>query len=178
MRPLQQSEASDAAQHHLAWARYPADMRTPVGAFLALRKAGRQVCLLESVETGARLTRFSFLGVDPVAQFRGRHESSELRTKDGEEVLPGPAHAGLRAAAERYRVPTPPEGLPPFIGGWVGFFTYEWASSLEPRIPRGAKDPWNLPDATFDLYREVIAFDHATQLLHIISGCPAGVDEF
>ncbi|MCL4161859.1 UNVERIFIED_CONTAM: hypothetical protein GTU68_024133, partial [Idotea baltica] len=153
-------------------------MRTPVGAFLALRKAGRQVCLLESVETGARLTRFSFLGVDPVAQFRGRDDKSELRTKNGEETLPGPAHAGLRAAAARYRVPTPPAGLPPFIGGWVGFFTYEWATSLEPRIPRAADDPWDLPDATFDLYREVIAFDHATQLLHIISGCPSGVDEF
>ncbi|MFT7486837.1 MAG: anthranilate synthase component 1 [Candidatus Paceibacteria bacterium] len=177
-RPLDQSAAADADQHHLAWARYPADLRTPVSAFLAMRAAGRQVCLLESVETGARLTRFSFLGVDPVAHFRGRKESSELKTKDGTETLSGPAHEGLREASMRYKVPVPPVGLPPFIGGWVGYFTYEWVTSLEPRVPRAEKDPWDLPDATFDLYREVIAFDHATQLLHIISGCPAGASEF
>lgn len=178
MRPLDTSTPSDAGQHQLAWARFPADLRTPVGTYLALREAGRQVCLLESVETGARLTRFSFLGVDPVAHFRGYHDKSELRGTDGTEALSGPAHVGLREAAARYKVPTPPEGLPPFIGGWVGYFTYEWASSLEPRVPRAEEDPWNLPDATFDLYREVIAFDHATQLLHIISGCPAGEEEY
>ena len=177
-RPIQHSSADDAARHLLAWARYPADLRTPVGAFLALREAGRQVCLLESVETGARLTRFSFLGVDPVASFRGRQASCELRSSTGIETLPGPSHLGLREAAARYSVPAPPEGLPPFIGGWVGFFTYEWVSSLEPRVPRAKEDVWDLPDATFDLYREVIAFDHATQVLHIISGCPEGSEDY
>jgi len=173
-RPLERSTRDDAERHRLAWARFPADLCTPVAAFLSLRQAGRQVCLLESVETGARLTRFSFLGVDPVAGFRGGPAGCVLTSEEGREELAGPAHEALRRVAERYSVPSAPPGLPPFIGGWVGFFTYEWASALEPKIPRAANDPWQLPDATFDLYREVLAFDHATQLLHVISGAPAG----
>ena len=149
-----------------------------MAAYLALRQSGRRVCLLESVEKGARLTRFSFLGVDPVATFRGGHEQSELRHGEEVEVIPGRSHEALRAAAERFSVPHPPAGLPPFIGGWVGFFTYEWASTLEPRVPRAEQDPWQLPEATFDLYREVIAFDHAAQVLHVISGCPAGASDY
>jgi len=177
-RPLDRSTAEDAERHQLAWARFPADLSSPVAAYLALRAAGRQVCLLESVETAARLTRFSFLGVDPVAGFRGGPEGCELRLGSERESLAGPSHVALREAARRYRVPKPPEGLPPFIGGWVGFFTYEWATTLEPSIPRAEEDSWQLPEATFDLYREVIAFDHAAQVLHVISGCPGGAPDF
>ncbi len=176
--PLDQSSSADAERHLLAWARFPADLTSPVAAYLALRAAGRKVCLLESVEKGARLTRFSFLGVDPVASFRGGPQGCELRRGEELETLEGPSHEALRRAAERYSVPTPPEGLPPFIGGWVGYFTYEWASTLEPRIPVAKEDPWQLPEATFDLYREVIAFDHAAQVLFVISGCPGGDSDY
>lgn len=176
--PLDRSTSEDAQRHLLAWARFPADLTSPVAAYLALRVAGRKLCLLESVEKSARLTRFSFLGVDPVANFRGGPEGCELRRGEEREVLEGPSHEALRQVAERYSVPTPPSGLPPFIGGWVGFFTYEWASTLEPRIPRAKQDPWQLPEATFDLYREVIAFDHAAQVLHVISGCPEGAQDY
>jgi len=171
---LERSGSADAERYRLAWARYPADSITPVGAYLALRAAGRQVCLLESVERSARLTRFSFLGVDPVARFRGGPEVNVLRSGPDETKLEGPSHEALREVARRYSVPRPPRGLPPFIGGWVGFFTFEWASTLEPSVPRAKDDPWRLPEATFDLYREVIAFDHAAQVLFVISGCPAG----
>jgi anthranilate synthase component 1 len=177
-RHLDRSCADDAERYHIAWARFPADLCTPVAAFLALRHAGRQVCLLESVEKGARLTRFSFLGVDPVASFRGGPAGCRMLQGDVSETLAGPSHEALRRVAERYCVPSPPAGLPPFIGGWVGFFTYEWAATLEPRVPRAARDPWGLPEATFDLYREVLAFDHAAQVLHVISGAPAGESEY
>jgi anthranilate synthase component 1 len=176
-RHLERSSADDAERYHLSWARFPADLCTPVAAFLALRHAGRRVCLLESVEKAARLTRFSFLGVDPVASFRGGPEGCTLQQGGEREELDGPSHEALRSVAQRYCVPTPPEGLPPFIGGWVGFFTYEWTSTLEPRVPRATSDPWGLPEATFDLYREVIAFDHAAQILHIISGSPGGASD-
>nr|MBC8328708.1 hypothetical protein [Planctomycetota bacterium] len=64
---LATSTAALAETHRLAWAELPADLHTPVRAFLALRAAGRRVCLLESAEGPERLARFSFLGVDPVA---------------------------------------------------------------------------------------------------------------
>jgi len=177
-QPLERSSAADAERYRLAWARYPADSITPVGAYLALRAAGRQVCLLESVEKSARLTRFSFLGVDPVASFRGGPGGNVLKNGHGEMKLEGPSHEALREVARRFSVPRPPRGLPPFIGGWVGFFTFEWVSTLEPTVPRAKDDPWQLPEATFDLYREIIAFDHAAQVSFVISGCPDGETEF
>lgn len=171
---LERSGAAEAERYRLAWARYPADSITPVGAYLALRAAGRQVCLLESVERSARLTRFSFLGVDPVARFRGGPEGNVLTSGQDVMKLDEPSHEALREVARRYSVPRPPRGLPPFIGGWVGFFTFEWASALEPTVPNAKDDPWRPPEATFGLYREIIAFDHAAQVVFVISGCPGG----
>jgi anthranilate synthase component 1 len=141
-----------------------------VRAFLALRAAGHHACLLESVEGPARLARYSFVGVDPVARFRGRGRRSVLATAAGERAFDLPVHDALRAAAG----PTcgaPPRGLPPFLGGWIGWFAYEWSSSLEPRVPRAAHDPWDVPDATFDLYEDVVAFDHAAQRLFFVTRC-------
>ena len=68
---LQASTAEDAQRQRLCWAVHPADLFTPVRAFRSLRAAGHHVCLLESVEGPARLARWSFVGVDPGAHFRG-----------------------------------------------------------------------------------------------------------
>src|SRR5438552_16571038 len=57
--PFERSTPDEATRHHLAWAAWPADMATPVRAFLALRSRGRHACLLESVEGPARLARYS-----------------------------------------------------------------------------------------------------------------------
>ncbi|MFN0009141.1 MAG: anthranilate synthase component I family protein [Planctomycetota bacterium] len=168
--PISRSTVDDAARHGLAFAVWPADLATPVRAFLALRAAGRHACLLESVEGPARLARYSFIGVDPVARFRGRGGTSVLTTAAGERTFNGPVHAALRTVAGKPGL-TPPRGLPPFLGGWIGWFAYEWSSSLEPRVPRAAHDPWDVPDATFDLYEDVLAFDHAAQRLYFVTRC-------
>lgn len=168
--PISRSTAEHAARHGLAFAVHPADLATPVRAFLALRAAGHHACLLESVEGPARLARYSFLGVDPVARFRGRRGSSVVSTSSGERKLDGPVHLALRVAAGR-PAPPPPRGLPPFLGGWIGWFAYEWASSLEPRVPRATNDPWDVPDATLDLYEDLLAFDHAAQRLFFVTRC-------
>ncbi len=173
--PIARSTTDDAARHGLAYAVWPADLATPVRLFLALRAAGHQVCLLESVEGPARLARYSFVGVDPVARFRGGPLGSVLSTAAGERRLDGPVHAALRAAAGKPGL-QPPRGLPPFLGGWIGWFAYEWSSSLEHRVPRAARDPWNVPDATFDLYEDVVAFDHAAQRLFFVTRCAAPGD--
>ncbi|HEV8111620.1 MAG TPA: anthranilate synthase component I family protein [Planctomycetota bacterium] len=166
--PLYRSTAEETARHGLAWAVWPSDLATPVRLFLALRAAGHHACLLESVEGPARLARYSFVGVDPIARFRGRHGASVVSTADGERKLPGSVHGALRTAAGPVG-PPPPRGLPPFLGGWIGWFAYEWASALEPRVPRAARDPWNVPDATLDLYQDVLALDHAAQKLFVVT---------
>jgi anthranilate synthase component 1 len=158
--PLQRSTADLAARAGLAYAVWPADLTTPVRIFLALRAAGHHACLLESVEGPARLARYSFVGVDPVARFRG---------KRGDAV-----HRELRKTAGTFGQAAP-AGLPPFLGGWIGWFAYEWASSLEPTVPRAARDPWNVPDATFDLYRDVVAVDHAAQRVFVVTRTQDGL---
>ena len=64
--------------------------------------------------------------------------------------------------------------LPPFRGGWIGCFAYEWASTLEPRVPRPERAEFDVPEAMFDHYPDVLAFDHAAQTLTVICAAPAG----
>src|SRR5512132_4201502 len=92
--PLARSTRDDARRHRLAWAVWPADLSTPVQLFLSLRACGHRACLLESVEGPARLARYSFVGVDPRASYRGGPRGNVLRTDAGERGLPGTAHDG------------------------------------------------------------------------------------
>src|SRR5204862_4989995 len=104
--------------------------------------------------------------VDPSASLRCSRNGNVLRSSAGDERIEGTPHAALRAVARRRafrHVPHLPASLPPFRGGWIGWLAFEWATRLEPRVPRARNDPWNVPDATFDLYEDVVAFDHAAQ---------------
>jgi anthranilate synthase component 1 len=176
--PLQRSSPADADRYHLAWAVWPADRTTPTRAFLTLRASGHQACLLESVDGPARLARYSFVGLDPVSRFHGGPKESWLSTGDEQERIAAPAHEALRQVAARTRTPAPPAGLPPFCGGWIGWFAFEWASTLEPSVPRASNDPWDVPDATFNLVQDLIAFDHAAQKLFVICAAPAGEADY
>ena len=176
--PLSRSSAAAAARTGLVWAAWPADMTTPVRAYLALRARGRRACLLESVEGPARLARYSFLGVDPSASFRGRANASSsrdehggrasVRDERGERALAGSTIEALRSLQRPPGAALPPE-LPPFVGGWIGWFAYEWSCELEPSVPRAPRDAWNVPSARFDLFDNVVAFDHAAQKLFVFA---------
>ncbi|MCP3919997.1 MAG: anthranilate synthase component I [bacterium] len=177
---LSRSTPADAERYRLCWTVRPADLYTPVRVYQSLRAAGHHGCLLESVEGPARLARYSFVAVDPSASFRGASSGSRLTANAGaerpvsEQSWEGPAHLALREVVAQHAAPAPPPGLPPFCGGWIGFFSYEWASSLEPRVPRAAHDPHGVPEATFDLYRDIVAFDHAAQKLYVVVACEDG----
>lgn len=172
--PLTQSSADDADRYQLAWTAHPADLMTPVRAFLALRATGHRPCLLESVEGSERQARYSFVGVDPDGHFRGFRSGSRLELNGQVEELSGPCHLALREAAARTAAPAPPRGLPPLAGGWIGMFSYEWASTLEPRIQRPDADPIGAPEALFEHYSGLVAFDHATQRLWLMTRAPKG----
>ncbi len=175
---LATSNAAQADEHRLAWAELPADLHTPVRAFLALRAAGRRVCLLESAEGPERLARFSFLGVDPRAQLSCRGGRGLLRGPDGvEEELEGSPQELLRLAAARIPAARPPRTLPPFCGGWIGSFSYEWVHQLEPRVP-ALSGSQARPDAEFQYFPTVLAFDHATQRIVLMRACEQGSESF
>jgi len=165
--PLERSNRETADRTRLAWATWPADLATPVGVFLALRARGHRTCLLESVEGRGRLARYSFVAVDPVASFRAGPGGNELRIGETRTELPGDALDALRQAARERPGAVAPADLPPFCGGWVGWFAYEFASALEPRVPR--KPTADEHDVCLDLYEDVLAFDHAEQRVVVMT---------
>lgn len=152
--------------------RLSADLLTPVSAFLALRgpadDPARAPFLLESVEGGERLARYSFLGRNPYRTVRAYGSRTEVQEGDGPfEPVDGTIFDVLgRLAGERPEVPVP--GLPRFTGGAVGYLGYDTVRLIE-HLPDGPPDPLGLPDAVWGFYKEVVAFDHVRHQLVLVA---------
>ena len=145
-----------------------ADLDTPVSAYLKL-KPFRPRFLLESVEGGERLARYSFIGFGDCLEFR--LDASGL--KIGGERQPRPADqaellaALRRALAQAPRPEVPSEGFP-LLGGLVGASSYDLVRYFE-RLPTQAKVVDDCPDAHYVAPRSLLVFDHLTRraaLLH------------
>ena len=132
-----------------------ADFLTPVSAFLKLEKDRSHAFLLESVEGGERIARYSFLGGDP---FLVKHY------RDGQ---PANFMQDLRATMARFKSVKLPN-LPPFTGGAVGYFGYDMVRTIED-IPKSGIDDLGVDDAVLMFYKTVLAFDHLRHQIHIIS---------
>ena len=144
----------------------PADLLTPVRAFLALCRRSRHHFLLESVEGGETLARYTFLGKDPFCVVAGEGTRATLEENGrNRDCLEDPLEA-LQAVAARYR-PVHVPGLPRFAGGGVGYFGYDLVR-LRERLPRRAGDGRGLPDLLFGFYDAFLAFDHYRQSVRIV----------
>ncbi|MGH2471906.1 MAG: anthranilate synthase component I [Candidatus Limnocylindria bacterium] len=144
-----------------------ADLETPVSAFAKLRPLGGAF-LLESVEGGERMGRYSFIGVLPRATFVFRDgvasilEEGGVRTVEYADPL-----AILRSELARYRRSGGTD-LPRFSGGAVGYVGYEAARRFE-RLPAAPRDVLKLPEAAFSIYDTVVCFDHVRHSLLVIA---------
>src|SRR5437660_11330461 len=132
-----------------------ADFLTPVSAFLKLEKNRSYAFLLESIEGGERIARYSFLGGDPFLIKRYR---------DGQ---PSDFMDNLRATMSRFKSVKLPD-LPPFTGGAVGYFGYDMVRTIED-ITKNGLDDLGVDDAVLMFYKTVLAFDHLRHQIHIIS---------
>src|SRR6266550_7193777 len=137
-----------------------ADFLTPVSAFLTLEKDRSHAFLLESVEGGETIARYSFLGSDPFLL---------LHYRDGK---PADFMQNLRATMARYKSVKVPN-LPPFTGGAVGYFGYDMVRTIED-IPNTGIDDLGIDDAVLMFFKTVLAFDHLRHQIHIISNVIAG----
>ena len=145
-----------------------ADTLTPVTAFLRLRRAGEPAFLLESVEGGDRLGRYSFLGRAPVAKLSATTGGDVLLEQSGRtERLPGRFFDVLSARMNALQASQVP-GLPPLVGGAVGYVAYDGVRWIE-RIPDRHAREVDLPDAQFHFYDTLVAFDHAKHRLFLIA---------
>src|SRR5919107_3489785 len=156
-----------------------ADLETPIGAFLRLDDGVTPAYLLESVEGGERLGRYSFLGVGPrkLLEVRNGRASVQERPVTVERYDPelpmrsadaaDPLDAIRRFVARRRVQPT--EGMPRFTGGAVGALAYDAVSIFEPTVPLPERDPVGVPTAAFIETDLVIVFDHLTHTLSAIA---------
>src|SRR5713226_3895921 len=127
-----------------------ADMLTPVRAYTVLCPPGTPGFLLESVEGGERLARYSFIGFEP----------ETLEQVDGDPL------AALRSVASE--VIAPVRGIPRFHGGAVGYLGYETARHFE-RLPVAKGAPPPMPESSFLRADDLAVFDHVTRRLKLLT---------
>ena len=143
-----------------------ADLETPVSAFLRAAWPERECFLLESVENGEQVGRYTFIGLQPFKRIvaRGR----EITITEGKKVvqIDGDIFAVLRRALSGHK-PARLQGLPPFTAGAVGFFSYDAVRQIE-RLPELATDELGVPDACLLFFDEVLAFDHVRKEIRLV----------
>jgi anthranilate synthase component 1 len=143
-----------------------ADLETPVSAFLRAAWQERECFLLESVEGGEQVGRYTFIGVSPYKRIvaRGR----QIAITEGKRVthMEGDIFNVLREALGGHK-PARLKGLPPFTAGAVGFFAYDAVRQIE-RLPSLAADELGVPDACLLFFDEVLAFDHVRKEIWLV----------
>ena len=131
-----------------------ADLETPVSAFLKINRGGHSF-LLESVEGGEQLARYSFIGTEPyrvlIADGEGKTDPLSL----------------VAAELGKYEM-VPVAGLPRFCGGVVGYLAYETATRFE-ELPSPDQDPLGLPESLFMFVDTMLVFDHVTHKIKVLS---------
>jgi anthranilate synthase component 1 len=131
-----------------------ADLDTPVSAFLKINRGGNSF-LLESVEGGERLARYSFIGTDP-------YKTLTIRTNDGIDPLPLVAEE-----LKKYQI-APGSDLPKFCGGAVGYLSYEAVTRFE-KLPSPEHNPLCVPESLFMFVDTLLIFDHVTHKIKVLS---------
>jgi anthranilate synthase component 1 len=144
-----------------------ADLLTTVSAFLAVAGNEPDAFLLESVERGEQIGRYTFLGARPYLQVRARGQDVLLERGRVRERRKGSVLPMLKELLRQHR-PATFAGLPPFTAGAVGYFSYDAVRQLE-KIGEHAKDDLSLPDCVLMFFDRVLAFDHLRHQIHIIA---------
>src|SRR5215212_10652629 len=155
-----------------------ADLETPVSAFLKIRGSG-PAFLLESIEGGERLARYSFIGSAPSAVLTMRAGAATLESVGGETAVtayddPLVPLADLVAARRAPEMPDLP--LPRFTGGAVGYLSYEAVRAFEPRVPSAPGRGLDLPDGVWMLTDALLVFDHLARTIKAVAYVPLDED--
>jgi anthranilate synthase component I len=143
-----------------------ADLETPVSAFLRLASDEPQSFLLESVEGGEKVGRYTFIGVRPYRTILARGRTMVVNERGKSRSSQGDVFALLKELLGGQK-PARIAGLPPFTAGAVGFFAYDVVRQLE-RLPQLAEDDLGVPDACLMFFDEVLAFDHVRKQIQLI----------
>jgi anthranilate synthase component I len=143
------------------------DLLTPAAAFLRVAHGRRRVFLLESVEGGEHLARYSFIGWDPFMVARGKADSVSIERQGEITREKAIGFSKLRQISKGFMPASMPE-LPPFLGGGVGYFAYDLVRQFE-KLPSLAEDDLGMDDYQVMYFSTILAFDHLRHRIHIIT---------
>ncbi|MEO8042528.1 MAG: chorismate-binding protein, partial [Acidobacteriota bacterium] len=146
----------------------PADLHTPLSVYLRLAASSKNSFLLESVEGGESLGRYSFIGADPAMVLYGNANSVTVRGPIDTPIdvtVDRPMFEILRSYFSNCCVARSGD-LPPFIGGAIGYLGFNCSGWFEESV---AGDGDEGGDAEFMFFRTVVAFDHAKQIISVIT---------
>lgn len=141
------------------------DFRTPIEVLRVLKKISGHCYLLESVADNEKWGRYTFLGYDPKEEITCTNGEMKIGSLTLKTTHPGQY---LRQILARHRSPRFEE-LPPFTGGLVGYFSYDYLKYSEPSLHLDAEDTESFKDVDLMLFDDVIAFDHYRQKILLIS---------
>ena len=146
-----------------------ADLQTPVAAFMLIAPEAPYAFLLESIEGGERLARYSFLGANPWMIVRGRGPRTAIERNGAREVRDNQnAIDFVREYFQKQKLARR-AGLAPLTGGAVGYLAYDAARWFEPILDVGGESDREVDDAAWMFYRTVLAFDRVRQQMEITS---------
>ena len=175
-----------------------ADLLTPVSAFLAVAAGEPDAFLLESVDRGEKIGRYTFLGVRPFLRLESRGEQITIRRTSSPQnsgkpsvrrksaPIPKSSHIPkvetrtasvfevIKELLRQYR-PAQVEGLPPFTAGAVGYCAYDIVRQLE-NIGSRAEDDLDVPDCILMFFDRVLAFDHLYHQIHIVASADVSAE--
>ena len=144
-----------------------ADLLTPVAAYLKMERLSPHSFLLESVEGGEHVARYSFLGFDPHMVVRCRDGQVMIESGGGSEVADQPMLGVLRRLTGRH-IPVKLPDVPPFVCGAVGYIGYDAVRWFE-RIPDANPDDLKMDDAVMMFFSRLMVFDHVRHQIHLIA---------
>lgn len=146
-----------------------ADLLTPVSAFLAVADGEPDAFLLESVEGGEKIGRYTFLGVRPFLRLESRGSQIKIERARIKKIerRTGNVFDVIKELLQQHR-PAAIEGLPPFTAGAVGYCAYDMVRRLE-NIGEHSTDDLDVPDCILMFFDRVLAFDHLRHQIHIVA---------
>jgi len=146
-----------------------ADLETPVAAYSKLRTGG-PAFLLESIEGGEHLSRYSFIACRPRKVFKFFSDKTYIESPNGESQVIDTPKDPLTLIEEETSKFNPVEipGLPPFTGGAVGYLSYEYINIIEPVVPIAKKNVNGSPLAYYMLADSMVIFDRAKQTIRLL----------
>ncbi|MHB8063736.1 MAG: anthranilate synthase component I family protein, partial [Ruminiclostridium sp.] len=144
-----------------------ADIKTPIAVLQSIKAISNQYYLLESVENGEKWGRYSFLGFNPIVKLKCKDGVLEVKGNSSINTLTTDPNSYIRSILNEYKSPQL-SFLPPFTGGFVGYFAYEYIKYSEDALKLDGIDDTKFNDVDLMLFDKVIAFDHFKQKIIIM----------